>query len=108
MNAVVTACECATAGFCPRHRCNKTEHFVRLCAERPEYFALWEAGKGPCIHGTPADGVPLATPRKSRGLGDVVAKALDALGIRKTAGCGCVQRRDWLNQILPFGARAKP
>lgn len=98
----MTACECATAGWCPRHRCNKTDHFVRLCQTRDDLFALWESGQGPCIHGTPEDGVPLATPRKSRGLGDVVAKVLDAVGIGKSPGCGCSARQDALNQLFPL------
>jgi hypothetical protein len=55
-----------------------------------------------CIHGTPEDGVPQTTPRQSRGLGDVVAKALDAVGIKKQTGCGCGKRQEWLNRVLPF------
>lgn len=31
-------------------------------------------------------------------LGDWVAKGLEAVGIQKTAGCGCSQRQSWLNQ----------
>jgi hypothetical protein len=98
-----TPCECAAAGWCSRHRCRKTDHFVSLCATSAEYFALWEAGQGPCIHGGPEDGPPPQQP--SRGLGDVVAKIAGALGINKTPSCGCEARQNWLNRLVPFGAK---
>jgi pantoate kinase len=38
---------------------------------------------------------------KNPGLGDVVAGAANAVGIKKTAGCGCQKRQDALNQATP-------
>jgi hypothetical protein len=43
----VTPCECTQAGWCPRHQCEKTEHWVHLCQTRPDYFELYEQGLGP-------------------------------------------------------------
>lgn len=43
----VTACECTQAGWCPRHRCHKTEFLFQLCRRMPAYFQMWEQGRGP-------------------------------------------------------------
>lgn len=39
--------------------------------------------------------------RQLPGLGDVVAGAANAVGIKKTAGCGCQKRQDALNRATP-------
>ncbi len=49
---------------------------------------------------------------KSKGLGDTVAKITHALKIDKVAeaaahlagieGCGCEERKEWLNQLFPY------
>lgn len=39
------------------------------------------------------------------GLGDVVARALEAVGIRKRKGCKCGQRQATLNRWFPFGKK---
>ncbi|MGE4190766.1 MAG: hypothetical protein AB7G12_12820 [Thermoanaerobaculia bacterium] len=110
----VTACECASAGYCPRHRCRKTDRLVELCATRPQMFAQWEAGKGPCIHAP--EEVPVAEQIPARGLGDVVARTLrlarvDRLakralnlvrGRRAEADCGCAGRQQALNDSVTF------
>ena len=47
------------------------------------------------------------TPR-STGLGDIVAKAIDTvtLGLlKKTEGCGCQERQDWLNKLWSWKPR---
>lgn len=51
---------------------------------------------------TPA---PLGAPyyMRPRGLGDLVARLLAWLGIRKRPGCGCVSRQAALNRWWPFG-----
>lgn len=46
--------------------------------------------------------------RESRGIGDTLHRFTHALGIdtvvHAVAGdCGCSERRDWLNQLLPYG-----
>jgi hypothetical protein len=43
----LTLCECAAAGYCPRHRCVKTPHWHQLCQRRADYFQLWEESHGP-------------------------------------------------------------
>lgn len=43
----MTSCECAAAGFCARHACNKSALYHEKCRTRPDWFAMWEAGKGP-------------------------------------------------------------
>lgn len=40
------------------------------------------------------------TPAKSRGLGDVVAKVLHAVGVTKSPGCGCAERQITLNRVF--------
>lgn len=37
--------------------------------------------------------------RRDRGLGDVIAKMISGLGIRKKPGCRCNQRQAWLNRV---------
>ncbi len=113
-----TICECAGPGFCPRHRCNKTAFYITLCATKQEWFEKWEAGDGPCIHGTPDDGVEMAPLIPCRGAGDKLARGLRALRIdgplkkairffKKATGakvpddCGCGGRQQALNEMLP-------
>ena len=38
----------------------------------------------------------------SRGLGDTVAKALSAVGVKKKEGCGCAERQAKLNDLVPY------
>ena len=45
----VTACECDAAGWCPRHGCTKLPFHWQLCQRRPDFFALWEDGRGPSV-----------------------------------------------------------
>ena len=37
-----------------------------------------------------------------RGLGDVVAKVANALGIKQRANCKCKERQAKLNRLMPF------
>jgi hypothetical protein len=37
-----------------------------------------------------------------RGLGDVIARIASALGIKQKPGCGCKQRQEKLNKLVPF------
>jgi hypothetical protein len=43
----MTGCECEQPGWCPRHQCEKTEHWHMLCRTQRDYFQLWEQGRGP-------------------------------------------------------------
>lgn len=44
----------------------------------------------------------IAAQRTPAGLGDVAARALEAIGVRKPRGCGCSKRQEMLNRYLPF------
>jgi len=66
----MTDCECPVAGFCRRHQCRKTEHWVHLCRIREDYFALWEEGRGPGQPHLPAPGLL----RRALNLGQAVVK----------------------------------
>ncbi len=58
-----TKCECAGAGFCSRHKCNKSSHLWRMCLSNKELFQQWEKGFGPnqgwCPENEPAKIAPL-------------------------------------------------
>lgn len=43
----LTPCECTEAGWCERHRCEKSEIAHQLCRHRADYFQLWEQGIDP-------------------------------------------------------------
>tara|TARA_R100001015_G_C4428427_1_gene26483 strand:+ start:189 stop:332 length:144 start_codon:yes stop_codon:yes gene_type:complete len=42
--------------------------------------------------------------KKSKGLGDTIAKVTKATGLDRLApkGCGCKQRQDKLNKMFPY------
>lgn len=43
----MTECVCTVAGWCNRHKLQKSQAWVALCQSRPDYFSLWDAGSGP-------------------------------------------------------------
>lgn len=43
----MTKCECKMAGYCTRHKVEKSDELVRLCQTSQFYFDLWENCKGP-------------------------------------------------------------
>jgi len=45
----VTPCTCEAAGFCARHKCEKTYELVIACRLNWFAFEQWENGEGPCI-----------------------------------------------------------
>lgn len=54
-------------------------------------------------------GADLAWMGRSRGLGDTVAKVIDRATfgrVKKTEGCGCAKRQEWLNRVVPYGEKA--
>ncbi len=112
-----TPCECASAGYCARHKCDKPAHFAMLCRTHFGYFEQYEQGIGP--------GQNLPPAQFTLGLGDVSEWLLSEIaegdedrlirwGIRldrfiewasrgkfKAANdgtCGCPQRKAWLNR----------
>ena len=73
-----TGCECQTSGWCPRHKCWKSEHFYRMCCENPHLFRLWEEGKGPG--------------QRAGGITDIerIASCIHRGGVRRAVPCsGC-------------------
>ncbi len=46
----MSQCVCPLAGYCERHKVEKSERMHRHCQTRDDYFALWEAGRGPGQH----------------------------------------------------------
>lgn len=42
-----TGCVCPNAGFCERHKINKTPHLHKLCQNHQPTFDRWEACQGP-------------------------------------------------------------
>ena len=40
--------------------------------------------------------------QSSRGLGDTIAKAAKAMGIKQTPGCGCEKRQEVLNKLIDY------
>jgi hypothetical protein len=42
--------------------------------------------------------------RSRRGLGDLAASALRAIGVKKKDGCGCARRQATLNRLFPYSA----
>jgi hypothetical protein len=99
----VTGCECQIAGFCKRHQCNKTEHFHKLCRTRPDYFTLYEEGRGPaCVSESAARAAAVGGSGRV-GLGDVVAWLAGLIGVKPWPGCGCKTRKEWLNRVTLWG-----
>lgn len=122
--------------YCDRHKCTKTNSLWKLCQTRQDYFDLWEEGKGPMQDSFSKELMEqdkqnrkgsnsvneeddtsgffmgdLDIPKKSRGLGDTVAKITKATGIKtavdtvnKALGrdCGCKERQSKLNKIFPY------
>jgi len=108
----ITDCSCPLAGYCERHKTRKTPHMHMLCATRPQYFALWEGGKGPGQQVQIAPRTPpVATPPKL--LGDQIESLLATFGITKDrveewvgGPCGCTERQQKLNALGEWAASA--
>ena len=46
--------------------------------------------------------------RKHRGLGDTVAAAAQLVGVKKSEDCGCSERQELLNKIIPYANSEAP
>ena len=42
----MTGCDCPLAGYCERHKADKTPHLHHLCRTNQRYYAAWEEGRG--------------------------------------------------------------
>tara|TARA_R110000824_G_scaffold297960_1_gene486187 strand:- start:2267 stop:2842 length:576 start_codon:yes stop_codon:yes gene_type:complete len=145
VNTGRTACACdfpenGEGFYCDRHKCWKTEDLFQLCQKRQDYYNMWEEGKGPLQDmyvNSMKEGTKLEQeketaeqeilerdyfmgdpdiPKKSRGLGDTVAKFNKATGIKAVVDtafnamdkdCGCKERQSKLNKLFPYGKRRK-
>lgn len=93
-----TGCQCESPGYCERHSILKTPHWHHLCQTREDYFLAWEEGRGPG---------QVSTMRRQKrkvinsGIGDILAKHFESIGIVAVPGCPCKQIRGQLNQMTP-------
>lgn len=91
--SATTNCVCDNPGYCARHKCNKTGHWHFLCRTRPDYFALWENGRGPCLREKPM----------RYGLGNIVELLVRICTFRKVQMCNsCHSRKAKLNRLLSW------
>lgn len=82
-------------------------HDVNACGACPHRVSREGNWSNPPVilraNGQPAKIIDKTLP--ARGLGDVVARALEAVGIRKRKGCKCGKRQEALNRWFPFGKK---
>jgi hypothetical protein len=45
------ACSCPLAGWCERHKLNKSDHLHKLCQTRDDYRLAWDENRGPMQDG---------------------------------------------------------
>lgn len=97
-----TPCQCPLAGYCSTHGRVMSAVRHRQCREQRGYFEAFAKSAGR---------QPIGPPRKSRGLGDTVAKITRATGLDKVAKavarvtgkpCGCAERQAALNALVPY------
>lgn len=106
-----TDCICTASGWCEKHQCYKTPHQHELCQTRPDYFQLWEDGRGPGQWPRAASAHAADAQKKRRGLGDKLHDWLEQHGITEDRyravkelfglppTCNCAKRREWLNRV---------
>jgi len=108
---VITGCTCTEAGWCERHQCHKTAHYVHLCQTRPGYFQLWEEGRGPGQTKKATDTPEEKKERNPSAWGDRLHDWLEQHGITEERyklakqkfglppKCNCAARQEWLNRV---------
>jgi hypothetical protein len=90
---MMTQCECLMAGWCERHKINKSRMLHERCQFDRAFWDAWERGKGPKQHTETKE-------RKLRepGPGDYLAKALHERGYKLRSGCGCEDKVAQMNR----------
>ena len=91
----VTECQCLGDGpvSCALHQCEKTAHLHRLCQTRPDYFRLWNEGRGPGQMAAPQKQSPLP-------LGTWLAALIKRATFGKVSPCtACESRAAKLDRI---------
>lgn len=97
-----TGCDCPFSDnipegmhYCHRHKIDKSRKMIELCRTRAGYFEAWEGGYGPG--------------QKAVGLGDKVAKGINAATGGRVKPCGgCKKRKERLNRISEKVGRVIP
>ena len=99
-------CPECSSGVCRRREVEMHKHLRIMCHRDRRYALKFDKTHGvvdeSVVPESYGDNPPKAVKKKSKGLGDVVAKTLRALGVRKKKGCGCSKRQSTLNQLVPF------
>jgi hypothetical protein len=95
-------CECNCAGYCERHKVNKTNLLHRKCQEGGEFWQAWEKGRGP---GQDREQAPI--PAKPMGVGSHLKRILSLDGYAAYGGCGCTDRAVTMNAWGPAKCRDK-
>lgn len=102
-------CACPLAGFCERHKMEKSEHLFSMCKGIAptidcgrKYWVAWERG----LLGATAPAEPRDNPAPfcihDRGMGDVVARGINRATFGLARACGsCKDRQALLNHWLP-------
>src|SRR5574343_459350 len=98
-------CQCEAAGFCKKHKTRKTQRDVDLCqglncsvSDCLKMRALWESRSGEASTAKPRTVI--------RGVGDVIAAATSAIGIKPCGGCK--GRAATLNHFIPLQSPPPP
>lgn len=98
----MTNCVCPVAGFCERHKVEKSEALHSLCQTRDNYFQAWEAGRGP-RQNRPAGTTTIRPP----GPGTELARLLAKRGYRIQKECGCKSKIGHMNVWGTDGCRQR-
>lgn len=105
-----SSCTCPLAGYCEKHRVNKTEHWHHLCQTRQDYRQAWDDGRGPGQERDPSKRIAIEE-RRARQLDYMRALWVEAHSKQDPTpewfadwvsrvpsfGCGC---KSWLKEYL--------
>lgn len=101
-DSIVKPCECAAAGFCPRHGIEKNGLMHRLCKNRVEYRRFWDQwtmpgqgaerqAKKECLEKAAQE----FQQGQAMGVGRKITQILSAAQF-KLPGCGCKSKaKEW-------------
>lgn len=97
---MLTPCECPLAGYCNRHKVNKSIKLHELCQTKMNYFQAWEEGRGPRQNEEPQE-------ITNTGASYYLRRAIcDGCSERTSKGCRqyirpCTVKQLWHDQIEP-------
>lgn len=94
-------CECKLAGWCERHKVNKTDRMVHLCQQGGAYWEAWESGRLQAI-----ESEPVKPARRKDGPGTQLKLLLAKKGYTANAGgCGCNSKANTMDAWGPAKCR---